>query len=72
MKLEELAIEAEALPEEERATLAARLLHSLKSPHHYVSDEEVTRRMREGEADPAVMISYEELISGIRSNASAG
>ncbi len=69
MNVNELVMEAEKLPEEERASLAARLLHGLERPHHYVSDEEVTERLREAEADPSVMISFEELLSGIKRGA---
>ena len=66
MKLEEIAKEAAKLPEEERASLASRLLHGLESPVYEVADEEVFRRMREAEEDPSVMISFDELISGLR------
>jgi hypothetical protein len=70
MNVDELVTEAEKLPEEERASLAARLLHGLERPHHYVSDEEVSLRLREAEEDPSVMISFEELISGLKRGAS--
>ena len=70
MKLEDLAIEADKLSEEDRASLAARLLHGLETPHHYVSDEEVQRRMLEADEDPSVMISFEQLISGLGTRAS--
>jgi hypothetical protein len=66
MKLEEIVREAAKLPEEERASLASRLLHGLESPVYEVPDEEVIRRMREAEEDPSVMISFDELISGLR------
>lgn len=66
MKLEEIAKEVAKLPEEERASLASRLLHGLESPVYEVPDEEVFRRMREAEEDPSVMISFDELISGLR------
>ncbi len=66
MKLEEIAKEAAKLPEEERASLASRLLHGLESPVYEVSDEEVFRRMCEAEEDSSVMISFDELISGLR------
>ncbi|MGL5019173.1 MAG: addiction module protein [Luteolibacter sp.] len=66
MKLEEIAKEAAKLPEEERALLASRLLHGLESPVYKVSDEEVSRRMREADENPSVMISFDELVSGLR------
>ncbi len=70
MKLEEIAIEASKLSEEERASLASRLLHGLETPVHEVSDEEVSRRMREAEGDPTVWMTFDELISGLRHRAS--
>jgi hypothetical protein len=69
MNLDDLALEAEKLSEEERASLAARLLHGLEKPHHYVSDEEVARRLHEADKDPSVMISFEQLISGLQTRA---
>ncbi|MDB6139111.1 MAG: hypothetical protein JWO94_2183 [Verrucomicrobiaceae bacterium] len=70
MKLEELAVEADKLPEEDRASLAVRLLRGLETPHHYVSDEEVMRRVREADEDPGVMITFEQLISGLQTRVS--
>jgi hypothetical protein len=69
MKFEEIAMEAEKLTEEDRASLAARLLHGLEKPHHHVTDEEVARRMREADDDPGVMISFEQLIAGVKTRA---
>jgi hypothetical protein len=66
MKLEEIAVEASKLSEEERASLASRLLHGLESPVYWASDEEVDRRMREAEADPSVMITFDKLVAGLR------
>lgn len=66
MKLEEIAAEASKLPEEERASLASRLLHGLETPVYEVSDEEVARRVREGDEDPGVMITFDELVAGLR------
>lgn len=66
MKLEELAEEAAKLTEEDRASLASRLLHGLESPVYQVTDEEVARRMKEAEEDPGVMITFEELTAGLR------
>ncbi len=66
MKLEEIANEAAKLPEEERASLASRLLHGLETPVYAVPDEEVFRRMREADEDPSIMIGFEELVSGLR------
>jgi hypothetical protein len=70
MKLEEIAIEASKLSEEERASLASRLLHGLESPVHDVNDEEVARRMREAEEDLTVWITFDELIAGLGHRAS--
>lgn len=66
MKLEELALEASKLPEEERASLASRLLHGLETPVYEVPDEEVFRRMREADENPGVMITFDELVAGLR------
>jgi len=66
MKLEEIAIEASKLSEEERASLASRLLNGVESPVHDVSDGEVSRRMREAEGDPTIWINVDELIAGLR------
>lgn len=70
MKLEELSAEAAKLSEDERASLAARLLHGLEKPHYTVSDEEVLRRVREADENPEVMITFEQLVSGLRFRAS--
>lgn len=66
MKLEEIAAEASKLSEEERASLASQLLHGLETPVYVVSDEEVQRRMREADADPSVLMTFDELVAGLR------
>lgn len=66
MKLEELTAEAAKLSEEGRASLAASLLQGLEKPHYSVSDEEVLHRVREAEKNPEVMITFEQLVSGLR------
>jgi hypothetical protein len=66
MKLEEIAAEASKLTEEERASLASRLLHGLQTPVYWVSDEEVVRRMQEAERSPEVLITFDELVAGLR------
>ena len=66
MKLEEIAAEAAKLPEEERASLASRLLHGLETPVYEVSDAEVSRRILEAETDSSVMITFHELVAGLR------
>jgi hypothetical protein len=66
MKLEEIVAEASKLPEEERASLASQLLHSLETPVYSVSDKEVSRRMREADTDPSVLITFDELVIGLR------
>jgi hypothetical protein len=66
MKLEEIAQEAAKLPEEQRAALASRLLHGLEAPVYDVSDEEVFRRIDEAEKTPSIMISFDELVSGLQ------
>lgn len=69
MKLEDIAEAASLLSEEERASLASRLLHGLKSPMHCVSDAEVAERMREAERDPSVWMTFDQLVSGLKRHA---
>lgn len=66
MKLKEIVAEASQLSEEERASLASQLLHSLKRPLYSVPDEEVERRVQEGETNPGVLITFDELVAGVR------
>jgi hypothetical protein len=66
MKLEEIVAEASKLSEEERASLASQLLHGLETPVYCVSDEEVRERVREAEADPGALITFDELVAGLR------
>lgn len=66
MKLEEIVAEAAKLSEEERASLASQLLHGLETPVYWVSDDEVAGRVREAEADPSVLITFDELVAGLR------
>lgn len=66
MKLEEIAAEASKLSEEERASLASRLLHGLETPVYQVSDTEVLQRMREAENDPTVWLTFDQLVSGLK------
>lgn len=70
MKLDEIAEEASKLPEEQRAALASRLLHGLETPVYDVPDEEVFRRVREVDADPSVLITFDELVAGIKARGS--
>ena len=64
--LEEIAMAASKLPEEERASLASRLLHGLETPVYQVSDEEVVRRIEEAEGDPSVWLTFDQLVSGLK------
>lgn len=66
MKLEEIVAEASKLSEEERASLASRLLHGLETPVYQVSDTEVLQRMREAENDPTVWLTFDQLVSGLK------
>lgn len=66
MKLEEIAEEASKLSEEERASLASRLLHGLETPVYEVDDEEVRHRMREAEGDASVWLTFDQLVSGLK------
>lgn len=70
MKLEEIAEEASKLSEEERASLASRLLHGLETPIYEVSDEEVLERIKEAENDSSVWLTFDQLVSGLKRRAS--
>lgn len=63
MRLEEIATEAAKLCEEERASLASRLLHGLESPVYEVSDLEISQRMKEAEGDPSVWLTFDQLVA---------
>jgi len=64
MKLEEIVVEASKLSEEERASLAAQLLHGLETPVYEVPDDEVQRRIQEASANPGILITSDELVAG--------
>lgn len=66
MHVEDIVKAASQLPEEDRASIASRLIHSLDAAHHWISDEEVSARMREAEEDPSVLISFDQFYSGIK------
>ena len=66
MKLAEIEQEALALPERERATLAARLLDTLPPPGTDISDDEVERRERELESGQVAAISHEEFVRRVQ------
>jgi hypothetical protein len=70
MKVKEIVMEASKLSDEQRASIASQLLHSLDVSHHYVSDDEVARRVDEAEQDPSVLISFDEFVSGIQRSGS--
>ena len=66
MKLAELEQEALALPERERASLAAKLLDTLSRGETDVSDEEVDRRERELDSGEVAAISHEEFVRRVQ------
>ncbi len=66
MKLDEIVAEVAKLTEEERASLASQLLHGLETPVYSVPDSEVRRRMAEAETNPSVLITFDELVAGLR------
>ena len=70
MKLEEIAAEASKLTEEERASLASRLLHGLESPIYEVSGAEVSQRLKEAGDDPSVWLTFDQLVAGLKHRAS--
>jgi len=66
MKLAEIEQEALALSDQERATLAAKLLHTLPPPGTDVSDEEVDRRELEMDSGEVAPISHEEFVRQVQ------
>jgi putative addiction module component (TIGR02574 family) len=66
MKPLEIEQEALALPDRDRATLAAKLLDTLPPPGTDVSDEEVERREREMESGLVTAISHEEFVRRVQ------
>ena len=66
MKIAEIEQEVLALPERERAALAARLLDTLPPPGTDVSDAEVEQREQELESGQAEAISHEEFVSRVQ------
>ena len=70
MQVKDIVMEVSKLSEEQRASIASQILHSLEVSHHYVSDEEVAQRIDEAEKDPSVLISFDEFVSGIQRSGS--
>ena len=66
MKLAEIEQEALALSEQERASLAVKLLDTLPPPGTDVSDEEIERRERELESGQVEPISHEEFVRRVQ------
>jgi hypothetical protein len=66
MKLMEIEQEALALPDRDRASLAAKLLDTLPPPGTDVSDEEVEQREREMESGQVTAISHEEFVRRVQ------
>ena len=66
MKLAEIEQEALALPDRERASLAAKLLDTLPPPGTDVSDDEVERREHELESGQVAAISHEEFVRRVQ------
>ncbi len=65
MELAEIEREALALTERERASLAAKLLHTLP-PGTEVSDEEVEQRERELDTGAIEAISHDEFTRRVK------
>jgi hypothetical protein len=66
MDLEQIASAAAKLTEEERGALASRLLHGLETPVYVISDDEVLQRMQEAATDPAALLTFAELVAGLK------
>jgi len=68
VKLAEIEQKALALPERDRARLAARLLETLPPPGMDVPDEEIDKRERELESGQVEAISHEEFTRRVQKN----
>jgi hypothetical protein len=66
MKLVEIEQEALALPDLDRASLAAKLLDTLPPPGTDVTDEEVEQREREMESGQVTAISHQEFVRRVQ------
>jgi hypothetical protein len=66
MKLERIEQEALALPDRDRASLAAKLLDTLPPPGTDVSDEEVEQREREMDSGRVTAISHQEFVRRVQ------
>ena len=67
MSLAELQKEALGLPENERALLAASLLHTLSSPDTEISDDEVLQRDSDLAEGRVTEISHETFVRRVES-----
>jgi len=66
MKVEEIEQEALALSDGERATLVAKLLHTLPPPDAEVSDSEVEQRENELASGKVSAISHQEFVRRVQ------
>ena len=66
VKLAEIELEALALPEQQRASLAAKLLDTLPPPGTDITDDEVQRREAELESGQVAAISHEEFVRRVQ------
>ena len=66
MKPMEIELEALALPDRDRASLAAKLLDTLPPPGTDLSDEEVEQREREMESGQVTAISHQEFVRRVQ------
>ena len=63
--VDEIIAKASELADNDRATIAARLIEGLPAPSYDVSDEEVEKRRRELESGAVEDISLDELKAGL-------
>jgi lysyl-tRNA synthetase class II len=66
MRLLEIEQEAMALPDRDRAALAAKLLDTLPLPETDVSDEEIEQRERELDLGQVTAISHQEFVRRVQ------
>jgi hypothetical protein len=66
MKLAEIEQEALALPDRDRARLAAKLLGTLPPPGTDISDQEVEHRERELQSGQVTAIPHDEFVRRVQ------
>jgi len=66
VKLAEIEQEALALSDRQRASLAAKLLHTLPAPGPVLTDDEVARREQELDSGQVAAIPHDEFVRRVQ------